>query len=877
MGVVYKAYDSLLDRFAAIKVMNTGGELDDELRARFFREARSAAKLNHPNIVAIYQMDEHQNQPFIAMEYVEGEDLKTLIKERVFIPFEKKIHLIIQVCRGLHYAHQSGVVHRDIKPGNIRVTRNGEVRILDFGLARLGSSDMTRTGMLMGTPYYMSPEQVKGARDPDGRSDLFSVGVVLYELISYERPFEADTPTTVLFRIVSEPHPNPAETLPGCADELAQIIDRALAKEREARFANGEAFARALEQFLLRLPDEQKSLALEVKSVRDEFEKYRSHLAPLIASGLFDASLFELEEPAGEQDDYGALLLRHRNLKRRMELVKKRREEVGPILDLFAQSRQQFEKGEWDACLKTLKEILSLHPGNSQAQEMQRECLKRLEERRREQERRLRLNVALDAARKALAEGNFEQCLHAVSNALKVEPGHTEALQLQRSALELQERRQKVERLLSEAHRNYDAQDYETCLKLSAEALELESQHPDLKELHRLALEALERTRKLKSLLKQAREHRRRQEYGATVEVAEKLLALDPHHSEALELKRSASEALERQRKVEELLTAARRHYKTDDYQACYDIATEGLELDLENRELKELQQRARQALERRRLEEERRVRIAELLEFAQGEMEKESFQSAVDNLVFLLEMEPGHTEALALKQRAEAALAEQIARVESEATIVKPTESDATLLKAGAIPAGKAPRVTKHEITPVESKVISIKEAVLPKEELFPIHQEIAPPQPAVWAAKAEVVVPHLPTPAVARIPWRLAIGAAAILAVLVIVFLLYRWGEERTGSTAATGTLVLNVSPWAKVDSITHLPDGKVVQKGDLITPCIISLVPGTYRVRVSNPHFSQPMEFDVTISAGQPQKVNKVLADFSLEKEIPALLEK
>ena len=190
MGVVFKAYDPVLERYAAIKVMNTGVDVDDELRARFFREARSAAKLNHPNIISIYDLGENRKRPFIAMEYVEGEDLRAIIKKRAFIPFSEKLRFVSQICEGLDYAHSNGITHRDIKPGNVFITQYGGLKILDFGLARLASSEMTRSGMLLGSPYYMSPEQVKGSPEIDGRSDLFSVGVLLYELISYTRPFE---------------------------------------------------------------------------------------------------------------------------------------------------------------------------------------------------------------------------------------------------------------------------------------------------------------------------------------------------------------------------------------------------------------------------------------------------------------------------------------------------------------------------------------------------------------------------------------------------------------------------------------------------------------------------------------------------------------
>jgi len=263
MGVVFKAYDPALERHAAIKIMNTGVNVDDELRARFFREARSAAKLSHPNIISIYELGESRKRPFIAMEYVEGEDLKAIIKSRAFIPLKEKLRWVSHICEGLDYAHGHGVIHRDIKPGNVFITKDGKLKILDFGLARLASSEMTRSGVLLGSPYYMSPEQVKGSQDIDGRSDFFSVGVVLYELLAYRRPFEADTPTSVCFQIVSESHHPIRLVLPGCPAELEHIINRALSKDRETRYQNGSELTAALLELQDQLPRLQKVLGEE--------------------------------------------------------------------------------------------------------------------------------------------------------------------------------------------------------------------------------------------------------------------------------------------------------------------------------------------------------------------------------------------------------------------------------------------------------------------------------------------------------------------------------------------------------------------------------------------------------------------------------------
>jgi serine/threonine protein kinase len=180
MGTVYLGYDSILDQRRAIKVMKSGVE-DEELRKRFFREAQAAAKLDHPNIMRILDLDlDVNNHPYIVMEYVEGDDLKTYIDQRRFLPFASKLKIISEVCAGLDHAHEKGIIHRDVKPGNIRINRNGVAKVLDFGLARLESAERSRTGGVIGSPYYMSPEQWRGIRDLDRRSDLFSIAAVLY-------------------------------------------------------------------------------------------------------------------------------------------------------------------------------------------------------------------------------------------------------------------------------------------------------------------------------------------------------------------------------------------------------------------------------------------------------------------------------------------------------------------------------------------------------------------------------------------------------------------------------------------------------------------------------------------------------------------------
>ncbi len=184
MGVVFRAHDPVLDRPVALKVISDDVEVTDELRTRFFREAQACAKLSHPNIVTVYDMGEDAGRLYIAMELLDGEELRRVIAERRRMPLEDKLDLMIQVCDGLDYAHQKGVIHRDIKPGNIIVLRDGVAKIVDFGIAQMaGQSGVTRTGLVMGTLRYISPEQADG--HADSRSDMFSVAAVFYELLAY--------------------------------------------------------------------------------------------------------------------------------------------------------------------------------------------------------------------------------------------------------------------------------------------------------------------------------------------------------------------------------------------------------------------------------------------------------------------------------------------------------------------------------------------------------------------------------------------------------------------------------------------------------------------------------------------------------------------
>src|SRR5712692_5316650 len=175
MGEVYKGHDPFLNRFVAIKTITASLGADEEIRKRFLREAQSAARLNHPNIITVYDFGEEHGKIYMAMELLEGADLKQAIARRAPLSLDDKLSIVDQIAEGLAFAHSHEIVHRDLKPANVHLLGNGQVKIMDFGLARLGGSEMTRAGMVMGTPHYMSPEQVRGER-ADARSDVFALG-----------------------------------------------------------------------------------------------------------------------------------------------------------------------------------------------------------------------------------------------------------------------------------------------------------------------------------------------------------------------------------------------------------------------------------------------------------------------------------------------------------------------------------------------------------------------------------------------------------------------------------------------------------------------------------------------------------------------------
>ena len=265
MGVVYLAKDPVIGRLVAIKTIKNSqsGEDDSEsreFRERFTREAQTAGILSHPNIVTIHDIgeDADSHASFIAMEYIEGRNLKSLLTDKSKFPWDEIADLVAQIAEALDYAHRKGIIHRDIKPANIILTTDSKVKITDFGIAKVASSNLTTTGQFLGTPNYMSPEQVSGA-PVDGRSDIFSLGVVLYEMLTNRKPFQGDNLTAISYKIVHEDFTPPAELSSDIPPEFNPIVARAMAKDPWNRYQRGKDLALALYQLKAHM-EEQKAL-----------------------------------------------------------------------------------------------------------------------------------------------------------------------------------------------------------------------------------------------------------------------------------------------------------------------------------------------------------------------------------------------------------------------------------------------------------------------------------------------------------------------------------------------------------------------------------------------------------------------------------------
>lgn len=461
MGVVYRARDPIINRLVALKTITTGLASDPGLLERFYREAQSAGGLQHPNIVTIYDMGEAGDLPYIAMELVEGENLEQVIARKLPLPLTLKLTYAMQACRAFDYAHKRGIVHRDIKPGNVMLGKDGTVKVVDFGIARVLENSKTQTGMLIGTFAYMSPEQYHGEH-ADERSDIWSFGVLLYELLTYQRPFVRPTPAGLMNAICNE-EPTPLNThIPDIPAELQPVVSKVLQKSPSERY-------QSMEDVLLELDPVLRTLQSQ-----------------------FVVDLVAQSRQLIEQNEF----TQARDLLRQALQVESSNTQARSLLEKAnAGVRRQLNRPKAQQCLEraqTLLEEGKLQQARIEAEhslefdstfvpgvELQHVILERLELAK-------QISEWLEAAKQRLAEGMPEEAEIHLAKVLQAEPSNAEAIALEKQAQRERIERERLQRLSDGLRRGrelWTQQSFAECVNFLGN---LEQEFPEEEEVRRL-------------------------------------------------------------------------------------------------------------------------------------------------------------------------------------------------------------------------------------------------------------------------------------------------------------------------------------------------------------------------------------------------------
>ena len=613
MGIVYRAEDPRLHRPVALKVMSQSVAGDPELLDRFYREAESAGQLRHPNIVTIYDIDEADGTPFIAMEFLEGEPLDKIIAARKALHVDKKLDIVAQTCKGLHYAHLRGVVHRDVKPANIFVENDGLVKIVDFGIARVGESHRTRTGTILGTPMYMSPEQVQG-QTVDGRSDVFSVGVILYELLTFRNAFAAQDTMAVLYKIINESPPPVSTLVANCPPGLDAIVARALAKNREERYQNGEDLAFDL----LQMADRLKRHMIEVYTQEGERSFAAGNLT--VAKEVLQKAL-EIDSSHDLAKDLFAkvqdqIYVRERNQK---------------IEQMLRQAKADLQGDQFEEAIALLDEILKLDPGHAEAQRDKAFAVDR-------QERARNITQNLERAEKLMADGDLRGAQAPLQAVLALDPEHAAAAEMMESvseALAEQERLQEARERVAAARSHLEEKSFDEALRLLEEANQLDPRNIEIESMMRLvrsSREKEERRRLLEQRLANIQETLNREEFEATLALCEEALGEFPEHPQLLKLHAQATrlfEARQKRQRVEEQIQAAREFLQKNQFSSAVTLLERAMETAPDDPRLASFLTTVKETQERVRIETLRK----EAIRTANEQLRAKNFVAAIDTL----------------------------------------------------------------------------------------------------------------------------------------------------------------------------------------------------------------------------------------------------
>lgn len=543
MGIVYKAMDNLIERLVAIKMMTGAFAENPDLLKRFYREAKSTGMLQHPNIVIVYALGDHEGSPYLVMEYLEGDALDKIIASRRDVSIVEKLGYMMQCCNGLGYAHQRGIVHRDVKPANLMVLKDGNCKIVDFGIARIGDHTMTRTGQVVGTISYMSPEQIN-AQVVDGRTDIFSAGVMLYELLTGTLPFDGKDTASTLLKIIHEPPPPLNNYIQNFPPELEEVIKKALAKDREERYATAEDFAFDLG----RVQEQLKRLM-----VSDYVERARSSIQRADLSKAKEILQIILKVDT-----------QHAVAKELMQEVQQRlqRQVRGEqIKQLRANAEEAQAQKMYPDALAYAEQALSLDKSNE-------ELVKLRDSIARAKSAREKLEAALRKVESARSAGDFEAALNAAEEAVALDADNQQVKALcasiQRELSEISRQKQ-FQGLLDEARKNISARKFADALATLKRAEEIDASSPEIAALMKLAASGHEQESKRRDLdtfkneIENALANENFAEACEKVDAALQKFPSDPGLLKLKALSEKQRESGEKKKYVEEQIAAARK------------------------------------------------------------------------------------------------------------------------------------------------------------------------------------------------------------------------------------------------------------------------------------------------------------------------------
>ena len=464
MGVVYKARDPFIGRLVALKTINSNLVDRPDLLERFYQEAQSAGKLQHPNIVTVFELGQEKETPFIAMEYLDGDSLEKTIVRQSELPLALKVGYVVRICQALEYAHKNRVVHRDIKPGNIMVNSEGVVKVVDFGIARLVDFSRTHTNMMIGTPAYMAPELFR-KKKADERTDIWAVGVTFYELLCYQRPFTGDG-YDIIRTIMEDEFPSLSSIVPECAAEIEPIIQRMLRKQAGERYQGMEDVLLDLEPVWNRL-----RMSAAVTLAERARELYESGDLPTAYDTLRRARQIDNSNAQAK-----SLLEKITSEIRRSEILPKLQEHL-------SRGKNFLQAGQFREAQAEAEAALGLDSRHEPAQKLFSE-VEAAAARAQQLEQKLRLT------KQRLAEGALVEAETALRQAFELDAAHPQAQELKRQIEEEQarrERRKHLSELLHRARTLWTDLKYDECLALTSEALKSFPNEPELKNLHETA------------------------------------------------------------------------------------------------------------------------------------------------------------------------------------------------------------------------------------------------------------------------------------------------------------------------------------------------------------------------------------------------------